>query len=226
VTITSTVVAYGGIVPARSDSQANFNTNMQSMFTYFPTIASSINAVSIEMNAVASEVNNNAISAATSADMAAASTVSAIAAAGVTLWAVGVSYTTPACVAGSDGATYRCKGTGIVGDNPVGSVTGNWLRLTIAAPTVNVITANFNILADINYLVNTSTIAITGTLPASPAPGQKINVGDYSGTFQEKNCTIGRNGKLIMGLAEDLILNKDCFINMIYVDATIGWRLI
>lgn len=38
-------------------------------------------------------------------------------------------YNFPKVVAGSDGYSYRCVGTSVSGDNPVGSVTGNWVHL-------------------------------------------------------------------------------------------------
>jgi hypothetical protein len=42
----------------------------------------------------------------------------------------GTTYSFPTVVAGSDGNSYRCMGTGIIGENPVGSVTGNWYKIT------------------------------------------------------------------------------------------------
>lgn len=39
-------------------------------------------------------------------------------------------YNFPTVVAGSDGYSYRCVGTSVSGDNPVGSVTGNWVYLS------------------------------------------------------------------------------------------------
>ncbi len=48
-------------------------------------------------------------------------------------------YTLPDTVVGSDGVTYRCLGTNISGDNPVGSATGNWTRLTAGGPPIGTI---------------------------------------------------------------------------------------
>ena len=44
-------------------------------------------------------------------------------------WDAGTTYTFPQVVAGSDGNTYRCAGTGIVGVNPT-SGSASWVRLT------------------------------------------------------------------------------------------------
>jgi hypothetical protein len=39
------------------------------------------------------------------------------------------SYDYPDTVLGTDGITYRCIGTGVVGEDPVGSVSGDWAAL-------------------------------------------------------------------------------------------------
>lgn len=68
------------------------------------------------------------------------------------------------------------------------------------------------------------TVATSGqtiTLPANPLPGWEvvISVGNFSNTI------IGRNGRNIMGLAEDLIFDaRNSTLNLIYVDSTRGWR--
>lgn len=43
-------------------------------------------------------------------------------------------FTAPSFVYGSDGITYVCIGENVTGDNPVGSVTGNWQRITVDVP--------------------------------------------------------------------------------------------
>ena len=52
-------------------------------------------------------------------------------------WSDIVVYDYPDLVAGSDGYTYRCIGTNILDDDPVGSVTGAWVNLSsIASPAL------------------------------------------------------------------------------------------
>jgi microcystin-dependent protein len=46
-----------------------------------------------------------------------------------------VVYNFPDQVAGSDGYTYRCVGTNVLDDDPVGSSTGNWVNLSSVAST-------------------------------------------------------------------------------------------
>ena len=48
---------------------------------------------------------------------------------GVVAYDAGTTYNFPNAVVGSDGNVYRCMSTNIHGENPVGSVTGNWLNV-------------------------------------------------------------------------------------------------
>jgi hypothetical protein len=70
------------------------------------------------------------------------------------------------------------------------------------------------------------TVTATGqtiTLPASPQAGWEVVV-SIDGTFTD--TVVARNGQNIMGLAEDIILDKEyAAMNFIFVDATKGWRL-
>jgi hypothetical protein len=45
----------------------------------------------------------------------------------------GTTYDFPDVVAGSDGYSYRCVGTAVLADDPVGSVTGNWVEINSRA---------------------------------------------------------------------------------------------
>jgi hypothetical protein len=62
----------------------------------------------------------------------------------------------------------------------------------------------------------------TITLPASPTAGNEvvISVGDFTSTV------IGRNSQNIMGLAEDMTIDsRDATVNLVFIDATRGWRI-
>jgi len=62
----------------------------------------------------------------------------------------------------------------------------------------------------------------TITLPASPSAGWEvvISVGDFTSTV------IGRNSRNIMGLPEDMTINvKNATVNLVFIDATRGWRI-
>jgi len=93
----------------------------------------------------------------------------------------------------------------------------------------------FNIAVDTNafggrgYFVNTSVIPISITLPlpTEVTVGDIIEVVDHYGTFSTNNCTIVRNGNLIMGTPEDFICDVDkTTIVMIYSGLTKGWKIV
>jgi len=87
-------------------------------------------------------------------------------------------------------------------------------------------TGNFNVTAKEGYFVNTTSGAITATLPSSPTLGDFVSFIDYAGTFDTNNLTIARNGKNIQGVAEDLTVSVErAGLTLVYVDTTQGWLL-
>ena len=86
-------------------------------------------------------------------------------------------------------------------------------------------TAAFTAVSGRGYFVNTTSGAITVTLPASPSAGDIVAISDYAGTSITNNITVGRNGSNINGAASDLtIAATDSSITLVYVDATEGWK--
>jgi hypothetical protein len=89
-----------------------------------------------------------------------------------------------------------------------------------------VVTSSLSVVAKAGYFVNTSSAAITATLPASPTLGDFISFVDYSGTFDTNNLTVARNGNKIQGDASDLtVATERAGFTLVYVDATQGWLL-
>ena len=85
-------------------------------------------------------------------------------------------------------------------------------------------TGNFTAVAGNAYPVNTTSGAVTVTLPASPTTGQAVQFTDYAGTWATNNVTISRNGSNINGSAANFIaagLRET--IAFVYIDATQGW---
>ena len=85
-------------------------------------------------------------------------------------------------------------------------------------------TSNFTATSGSGFFVNTTSGAITVTLPSSPSAGSVVGVADYANTADTNNITIARNGSKIQGLTSNLIMSKEGLsILLIYVDATQGW---
>jgi hypothetical protein len=87
-------------------------------------------------------------------------------------------------------------------------------------------TASFTAVSGTGYFVNTTSGAVTVTLPATPSAGDIVYVKDYTGTFLTNACTVARNGSNIRGAASDFDLEKNNSGGVfIYVDATEGWQV-
>jgi len=85
-------------------------------------------------------------------------------------------------------------------------------------------TADFTAVAGQGYFVDTTSTAITVTLPASASLGDTIAVKDYAGTFGTNNCTFARNGHNIQGAANNSILQTNrASVVLVYADSTKGW---
>jgi hypothetical protein len=86
-------------------------------------------------------------------------------------------------------------------------------------------TASFTAVSGNGYFVNTTSGAITMTLPASPSAGDIVSVKDYAGTFATNNLTIARNGSNLDGSAGDAVRSTDNeSLTLVYVDGTQGWK--
>jgi len=84
--------------------------------------------------------------------------------------------------------------------------------------------ASFTAVAGRAYPVNTTSAAITVTLPASPAAGNIVQLTDYAGTWATNNVTVAPNGSNINGSASNLTLAlARAQASFVYIDATQGW---
>jgi hypothetical protein len=86
-------------------------------------------------------------------------------------------------------------------------------------------TASFTAVSGNGYFVNTTSGAITVTMPSSPSAGDIVGINDYAGTFATNNVTMGRNGSNFDGTAFDAILSTNQLsVFFVYVDGTQGWK--
>ena len=86
-------------------------------------------------------------------------------------------------------------------------------------------TAGFTAVSGNGYFVNTTSGAITVTLPATPSAGDIVGIKDYAGTFGTNNVTVARNGSLIDGTTSDgTLATNQLSVFFVYVDGTQGWK--
>ena len=86
-------------------------------------------------------------------------------------------------------------------------------------------TSNFTAVAGKGYFVNTTSGAITVTLPAGVV-GNEVTIQDYAGTFNTNNLNIFSNGsEKIQGRTTDAKCTVDnATVYLVYQDTTQGWN--
>lgn len=84
-------------------------------------------------------------------------------------------------------------------------------------------TANFTAVAGEGYFVDTSSSAITVTLPSSPSVGDEVTVVDYGDNSSVNNITFTSSDD-IMNSSDDRIIDTDsASLSLVYSGATKGW---
>ena len=87
-------------------------------------------------------------------------------------------------------------------------------------------TSAFTAAASRGYFVDTSSAAITATLPSSAALGDTIRFVDHAAAFDTNNLTVARNSHKIQGDASDMtVATERAGFALVYVNATQGWVL-
>ncbi len=125
----------------------------------------------------------------------------------VTLGDSGDTFTIPA------GATINNQGTAT-----------NFGATGSASWTTTVKTVDFTAVAGEGYFVDTSSGAVTVTLPSSPSAGAVVAFRDYANTFDTNALTINRNSQPIGGSNGNKLLNTEGIAaTLIYIDGTKGW---
>jgi hypothetical protein len=106
--------------PPQKSSPSTFAARADSFLAALPTFGNEVNAAITELNKITSGLDQ---------------------AEPIAAWLVGTTYDFPDVVAGSDGYSYRCIDTGVVGDNPVTSTTGKWVKLVPPSVPVGAVVA-------------------------------------------------------------------------------------
>ena len=116
-------------------------------------------------------------------------------------------------------ASVSGSGTTGVGQLSFGEVSGGTSWQSVK-------TSNTTMVAGEGYFVDTTSAAITMTLPSSATQGDEVSIIDYAGTFDTNNLTVGRNSHKIQGSAADLTVSTErAGFTLVYVDSTQGWLL-
>lgn len=80
---------------------------------------------------------------------------------------------------------------------------------SVQSPSWTAVTASQAAAGGVTYFVDTSSAAITMTLPASPDLNSAIQFLDAKGTWARNNLTINPSGKTIMGDSTNLICSSN-----------------
>lgn len=107
---------------------------------------------------------------------------------------------------------------------PLQYADGTTANTSASVGTANVQSANFTAVSGFVYGVNTTSSAVTVTLPASPTVGNFITFIDYNRTFATNNCTLNPNGNKIANTTSNTILSlSGTQVTLFYMDSTQGW---
>ena len=87
-------------------------------------------------------------------------------------------------------------------------------------------TDDFTAISGEGYFINTTSQAITMTLPAAPALGDEVAIIDYAGTANTNNITVDRNGNLFNGVNQNITVDTArAAFKLVFTDGTQGWVL-
>ena len=107
-----------------------------------------------------------------------------------------------------------------------GSGTLSFAAVSGGTDWQSVKTSNYTASAGEGVFMNTTSGALTLTLPASPSIGDEVSFVDYAGTFDSNNLTIARNSSKIAGATADLTVSTERAANtLVFTDSTQGWLL-
>lgn len=148
----ATITPINFTLPDRSQTETVFDANVKLFMAYIKTLGPEINQAISEL----------------------------LVGADVEVYSGAATYNAPTIVAGSDGMRYACVGTGVTGDDPVGSVSGNWVRLTLKTSDAQL------------YPLASGVKAEGGII------GLRCSrTGDHEVTFSAGNCFDGDNGEML-----------------------------
>ncbi len=111
---------------------------------------------------------------------------------------------------GDSGQAMITDGSGNLSFTTLGGAYNDWAVKTTTYTAVN----------KDQLIANHASTAFTITLPASPSAGNTVVIKNAGAAL----VTVGRNSSNINSLAEDGELTENAFVQLVYVDGTIGWK--
>jgi len=95
--------------------------------------------------------------------------------------------------------------------------TGAYKQVTVSS--------NITMTSYTNYYVDTTSVARTLTLPASPTVGDEIHIFDTGNNAGTNNITIASNSNKLNGSVQDLAIDVNgAGVVLIYTGSLYGWR--
>lgn len=171
----------------------------------------------------ASAARNVTVTGSAAGNPTISTTAGSLAVTPLTVFAAGINLTgasAPLQVGGSAGTSgYLLTSAGA-------GATPTWAAPTTYLTWAGIQTISFAAAANTTYCVTTTGGAVTMTLPAAPADGDRIEFIDCVSNFAVNALTVARNGKNIMGLAENMtVATINAAAILQYVSANNDWRL-
>jgi len=102
----------------------------------------------------------------------------------------------------------------------------SFINSATSASWQDVTTPTYDASVGDKIIVNSTSQAVTVTLPANPTFGDEVHIIDGDGNSEVNNITINRNGYKIEGEAEDFEIDVNgAAFNFVYYNSTRGWIL-
>ena len=131
-----------------------------------------------------------------------------------------VTFTLPS-VDGTDGQALKTDGSGNLSFGDAGRTgTVDWDTTAITADPNPAVSGT-------GYFVNTTSGAITITLPASPSAGDIVAFADYALTWDTNNLVLDPGSNKINGdTANYTVSTEGKSLTLVYTDSTQGWKVV